>query len=224
MFPMNEQIANMFKGMFPMPMMPPMAAFAPNNPQNIFPVPPQIAGLIRANLDVQISVTTALTGTAVESLQRLIELNLNAARASLEDSTTVTRQLMAAKDPQEFMSVTVAQAQPTLAKALSYSRHVADIATAAQDSLSRATSEQINEANSRLHDIVDDAAKNAPAGSGNVIEIMKMAMNTASANYQRMNRTAQQAAEQAQANMNNAVSQFAQAAEATAGTNGRATK
>lgn len=218
MIPMNEQFTNMLKGMFP------MAGLAPNNVQNVFPVPEQIANLFRANLDVQISVATALTGTAVDSLQRLVELNLNAARASLEDSSAITKQLMAVKDPQEFMSVTVSQAQPTLAKALSYSRHLAEIATSAQDSLSRATAEQIAEANSRMHDIVDDAARNAPAGSGNVMEIMKMAMNTASANYQRMNRTAQQAAEQAQANMNSAVSQFAQAAEATATTGPRSGK
>ncbi|HEY0844011.1 MAG TPA: phasin family protein [Noviherbaspirillum sp.] len=221
MFPMNEQMMNMFKTMFPMNAIPPNLAFPPNLAPNAFPANEKMSSLIRANVDAQLSAATSLTGTAVESLQRLVELNLNAARASLEDSTTVTKQLMAAKDAQEFMSLTVAQAQPTLAKALSYSRHLADIATAAQDSLARATAEQIAETNNRLHDIVDDAAKSAPAGSNNVIEMMRMAMNTASANYQRMNRTAQQAAEQAQANMTNAVNQFASAAETATSGGGR---
>lgn len=224
MFPMNEQMMNMFKNMFPPNAFSAIPAFPATAVPNAFPANEKMNNLLRANIDAQISAATALTGTAVESLQRLMELNLNAARASLEDSSTVAKQLMQAKDPQEFMSVTVSQAQPTLAKALSYSRHLADIATAAQDSLARATAEQIAQTNNRLHEAVDDAARSAPAGSGNVIELMKMAMNTANANYQRMNRTAQQAAEQAQANMTSAVNQFTQAAETTAGTSTRAGK
>lgn len=226
MIPMNEQMMNMFKGMFPINAFPPNG-FPMNAAPNGFsglPANERMTSLLRANLDAQISVATTLTGTAVESLQRLVELNLNAARASLEDSTVVARQLMSAKDAQEFMTLSVAQAQPTMAKALSYSRHLADIATAAQDSLARATAEQIAEANSRLHEVVDDAARGAPAGSNNVIEMMKMAMNTASANYQRMNRTAQQAAEQAQANVASAVNQFTQAAEAATGSSTRSGK
>lgn len=215
---MNEQFANALKGMFP------MAALAPNQMPNMFPLNEQMTSLIKANIDAQISVATSMTTTAVDSLQKIVELNINAARASLEDSSAVTRQLMSARDPQEFVSLTVAQAQPTMAKALSYGRHLADIATTAQDTLARATAEQISDASNRMHELVDNAAKNAPAGSGNVVEMMKMAMNTASANYQRMNRTARQAAEQTQANMDAAINQFAHAADPSSGGTGRARK
>lgn len=222
MIPMNEQFVNMLKGMFPLT--PLVAHGGQFNPQNIFPANEQITNLFKANLEAQISAATSVTGTAVESLQKLVELNLNAARASLEDSTAITKQLMTAKDMQEFMSLSVSQAQPTLAKAMSYGRHLAEIATAAQDSLSRATTEQMAETKSRMHEIVDDAAKHTPTGSNNVMDMMQMAINTANANYQRLNRTAQQAAEQAQANMNTALNQFVQAASQTSGTASRAGK
>jgi len=224
MFTTNEQFMNMFKGMFPMA---PLAANdAKMSASNLFPVNEQLANLVRTNLEAQIAVATSLTGTAVESLQKLVELNLNAARATLEDSTTMTKQLLSAKDMQDFMSLSVSQAQPALVKAVSYGRHLAGIATAAQESLTRATQEQMAETNSRMTEVTGDASRSAPQMSGNMMEMMQMAFNTANANYQRLNRTAQQAAEAAQANLNSTLNQFTQAADRAAGatTSGRAGK
>jgi phasin family protein len=190
----------------------------------MFPMNEQFANAAKANLETQFSILTALTAKAFESMEKVVDLNLNAAKASLEDSTVAARQLLAAKDPQEFFSLTAAQAQPTAAKAIAYSRHLAGIASNAQAEFARAAEEQIAEAGRKVSALVDDVSKNAPAGSENVIAIMKSAIGNASAGYEQFTKTTKQAAEAMEANLNTAVSQFSQAAEQAAATASRARK
>lgn len=183
----------------------------------MFTTPDQFSNVAKANLEAQLSLLTSLTSKAFESVEKVVDLNLNVAKASLEDSSIAARQLLTAKDPQEFFSLTAAQAQPTAAKAIAYGRHLAGIATSAQAEFTRAAEEQIAETGRKMSALVDDVSKNAPAGSENVIAIVKSAIGNANAGYEQLSKTTKQAVEVMEANMNSAVSQFAQAAEKTAG-------
>jgi phasin family protein len=187
----------------------------------MFPMNEQITNATKANLEAQLSILTALTAKAFESVEKVVDLNLNAAKASLEDSAVAARQLLSAKDPQEFLSLTAAQAQPTAAKAIAYSRHLAGIASTAQAEFTRAAEEQIAETGRKVSALVDDVSRNAPAGSENVIAIMKSAIGNASAGYEQLTKTTKQAVEVMEANLNSAVNQFSQAAEQTATGTGR---
>lgn len=182
----------------------------------MFNIPEQFSSVAKANLEAQLSLITSLTTKAFESVEKVVDLNLNVAKASLEDSSIAAKQLLSAKDPQEFFSLTAAQAQPTAAKAIAYGRHLAGIATSAQAELTRATEEQIAEAGRKVSALVEDVSKNAPAGSENVIAIVKSAIGNANAGYEQFTRSTKQAVEVMEANMNSAVSQFTQAAEKTA--------
>jgi phasin family protein len=188
----------------------------------MFPMNEQLTNAAKTNLEAQLSILTALTTKAFESVEKVVDLNLNAAKASLEDSAVTARQLLAAKDPQEFLSLTAAQAQPTAAKAIAYSRHLAGIATAAQAELTRAAEEQIAETGRKVSALVDDVSKNAPAGSENVIAMMKSAIGNASAGYEQFSKTTKQAVEVVEANLTTAVNQFSNTAEKTANTTSRA--
>jgi phasin family protein len=190
----------------------------------MFPMNEQIATATKANLEAQLSILTALTAKAFESMEKVVDLNLNAAKASMEDSAVAAKQLLAAKDPQEFLSLTAAQAQPSAAKAIAYSRHLASIASTAQAEFTRAAEEQIAETGRKVSALVDDVSKNAPAGSENVIAIMKSAIGNASAGYEQLTKTTKQAVEVMEANLNTAVNQFSQAAEQTAANAGRTRK
>ncbi|HJV86626.1 MAG TPA: TIGR01841 family phasin [Noviherbaspirillum sp.] len=182
----------------------------------MFNIPEQFSSVAKANLEAQLSLITSLTTKAFESVEKVVDLNLNVAKASLEDSSIAAKQLLSAKDPQEFFSLTAAQAQPAAAKAIAYGRHLAGIATSAQAEFSRATEEQIAEAGRKVSALVEDVSKNAPAGSENVIAIVKSALGNANAGYEQFTRSTKQAAEVMEANMNAAVNQFTQAAEKTA--------
>ena len=181
----------------------------------MFPIPEQFSNVAKTNLETQLSLFTNLTSKAFESVEKVVDLNMSVARTSLEDTSVAAKQLLAAKDPQEFFSLTAAQAQPTAAKAIAYGRHLAGIATSAQAEFTRAAEEQIAEAGRKVTELVEDVSKNAPAGTENVVAIVKSAIGNANAGYEQFSKTTKQAVEVLEANMNSAVNQFSQAAEKT---------
>jgi phasin family protein len=89
----------------------------------MFPINEQLSNVAKTNVQAQLSILTTFTAKTFESFEKMVDLNLNVAKASLEDSAATARQLLAAKDPQEFLSMTAAQAQPTAAKAPSPGKH-----------------------------------------------------------------------------------------------------
>ncbi len=176
----------------------------------------QFAAATKANFEAQIALITSLTNKAFESVEKLVDLNLNAVKSSLEDSNSAAKQLLAAKDPQELSSLLAAQAQPNAEKALAYGRHVASIASSAQAEFTKAAEEQVAEANRKVLALIEEASKNAPAGSENVVALVKSAFGTANASYEQLANSTKQAVEALEANLNTAVSQMSQAATKTA--------
>ena len=88
-----------------------------------------------------------------------------------------------------------------LDKAVAYARSVQEIATEGQQEVSNLFEKQIADLNKRFHDMLEQAAKQAPAGSEGVFEAVRSAMNTANSLYDNASKAARQAAEVAEANM-----------------------
>jgi phasin family protein len=174
----------------------------------MFAIPEQFSNATKSTLESQFALLSSLTSKTFEGVEKLVDLNINAARATLEESSAVARQLLSAKDPQEFFSVTAAQAQPTAEKALSYSRQLASIATGTGAEFSKAAESQIVEANRKVISLVDEVSKNAPAGSESFVAAVKTAISNANAGYEQFSKTTKQAVEAMETNLNAAVSQF----------------
>ena len=173
----------------------------------------QFSTATKANFEAQLALIASLTGKAFESVEKLVELNLTAAKSSLEESAINARQLLSAKDPQEFIALSASQAKPNAEKALAYGRHVAGIASSAQAEFTRAAEAQISETGRKVTALVDDVSKNAPAGSENVISALKSAISNANAGYEQFSKNAKQVAQTVEANVTSATAQFSQAAE-----------
>ncbi|MFC0253235.1 TIGR01841 family phasin [Massilia consociata] len=183
----------------------------------MFAIPEQFSNATKASLESQFALMSSLTAKTFEGMEKLVDLNISTARSTLQDSSNVARQLLGAKDPQEFFSVTASQAQPTAEKALSYSRQLASIATGTGAEFSKAAEGQIVEANRKVISLVDEVSKNAPAGSESFVAAVKTAISNANAGYEQFSKTTKQAVEAMETNMNAAVSQFsATANKATA--------
>ena len=95
----------------------------------MYTTPEQFSAAAKTNFEAQIAALSALTTRAFDSVTKIVDLNLNTAKASFEETSAATKQLLAAKDPQEFFSLTSAQTQPAAEKALAYSRTLAGIAS-----------------------------------------------------------------------------------------------
>ena len=115
----------------------------------MFAFPEQFSNATKVNLESQFSLFSALASKTFEGMEKLVELNISTAKATLENSSAAARQLLAVKDPQEFFAVTTSQAQPNAEKALAYSRQVASIAADTGAEFSRAAETQFAESDHR---------------------------------------------------------------------------
>ncbi|MGC4244477.1 MAG: phasin family protein, partial [Herbaspirillum sp.] len=85
------------------------------------------------------------------------------------------------------------------------------IFSSTQAELTKAAEAQIAEVNRKVVALIDEAAKNAPAGSEQAISILKSTIGNLSAGYEQFTKNAKQAAEVLEANVTNAVDQISQA-------------
>jgi phasin family protein len=143
-----------------------------------------------------------LTGKAFEGVEKLVELNLQVARAALTEVQDNTRAALSVKDVQELMALQASLLQPSAEKAVAYSRHVYDIAAATNAEVVRAAETQLGEAQKSFNNLVETASKNAPAGSENVLALYKSAMSAANNALESVQKAAKQASDVAEANMN----------------------
>lgn len=176
----------------------------------MFATPAQFAELQKGQMDAAV----ALSQTFFDTAERLVELNLAAAKATLEESVEKTQALLSAKDVQEFVALSSGSAQPTLEKAVSYSRTVYGIANGANAEVSRIIEAQIAESNKKVAQLIDFAAKNAPAGSESAVGIFKNAVAAANTAYDTFAKAAKQAVEMAETNVAAATSATMKAASA----------
>ncbi|MYM30515.1 phasin family protein [Duganella sacchari] len=178
----------------------------------MFSIPEQFSNATKANFEAQFAIFSTLTNKAFEGVEKFVDLNLTAAKASLEESSATTKQLLSAKDPQEFFSLAAAQAQPSAEKTIAYGRHLATIATSTGAEFSKAAETQIAETNRKVISLVEEVSKNAPAGSENAVALFKSAIGNANAGYEQFTKTAKQAVESLENNLSAAVNQFSAAA------------
>ena len=174
--------------------------------------PEQFAAANKANLETLFG----LTNKAFEGVEKLVELNLQVAKAALGEAADNAKAIMAVKDAQELMALQAALLQPSAEKAAAYSRHVYDIATATGAEVTKAAEAQLADAQKKFMGAVDTAVKNAPAGTENAVALVKSAVAAANNAYESVHKAAKQAAEVAEANFQAVTTTAVKATQATA--------
>lgn len=156
----------------------------------------QLANNSKANVEVALKAINASFG----NLERLTALNINTARALLDDNLNNTRAFMAAKDVRELVGLQAAMAQPLVEKLAAYNRSVYEIASQNQAELARLVEGQVADLNKQFTTALDSAAKSAPA-SDVAVAAVKSALAAANSAYDNANKVVKQVAEIAEANM-----------------------
>ena len=154
-----------------------------------------------------------LTNKAFEGIEKLVELNLQMAKAALGEAGDNARAAMSVKDAQELVSLQASLLQPTAEKAAAYSRHVYDITAATNADFTKAVEAQIGDAQKSFMGLVDSAAKNAPAGSESAVSMMRSAVAAANNAIESVQKAAQQATDVAQANLQSMTASATKAAQ-----------
>ncbi|RQP25765.1 phasin family protein [Piscinibacter terrae] len=156
----------------------------------------QFAAAQKANVETLFG----LTNKAFEGVEKLVELNLQVAKAALGEAAETTRAILSVKDAQELLSLQAGLLQPTAEKAAAYSRHLYDIAAATNAEVSKVAEQTAAEAQAKFMNVVDTAVKNAPAGTENAVALVKSAVAAANNAYETVHKAAKQAADVAEAN------------------------
>jgi len=141
-----------------------------------------------------------LTNKAFEGVEKLVELNLQVARAAIGEAAENTKAALSAKDAQEFMALQASLLQPAAEKAAAYSRHLYDIAASTGAEVGKVAEATAADAQSKFLSVVDSAVKNAPAGSENAVALVKSAVAAANNAFEGVQKAVKQASEAAEAN------------------------
>lgn len=147
-----------------------------------------------------VEVLFGLTNKAFEGVEKLVELNLQVARAAIGEAAENTKAALSAKDAQEFMALQASLLQPAAEKAAAYSRHLYDIAAATTAEVNKVAEATATETQSKFLSVVDSAVKNAPAGSENAVALVKSAVAAANNAFEGVQKAVKQATDVAEAN------------------------
>ncbi|CAN5506429.1 phasin family protein [soil metagenome] len=156
----------------------------------------QIMAANKANIETLLG----LGAKAFEGVEKLVELNLQVAKASMTEFGETAKAAMSVKDAQEFMALQTSIMQPAAEKVAAYSRHVYDITTGTSSEVGKIAEAQMAGAQQKLMSMIDGAVQNAPAGTENAVALVKSAVAAANNAYESVSKAAKQATDVAEAN------------------------
>lgn len=160
----------------------------------------------------------SLANTALASAERVAALNLNTARSVLEDSVANTKAILGTKDVQEAISVQASLAQPSVEKAVAYTRSVYEIGAQTKDDLVKLVEAQYADFQKHVAALLDQSSKTLPIGSDVAVAAVKSAINATNSAFDSLNKAAKQVSEIAEANVAAATNATVKAVSATTGT------
>ena len=158
----------------------------------------QVIAAQKANIET----IFGLTQKAFEGVEKLVDLNVQATKAALSESANSTQALLSVKDAQELLALPANLFQPLAEKTVAYSRPLYDIAAGTGAEFSKAAEAQASDSQKKFLAVVDNAAKNAPAGSETAVAVMKSAVSAANNAIESVQKAVKQATEMAESNFN----------------------
>ena len=156
----------------------------------------QLVAAQKANVETLFDLTTK----TFEGVEKLVALNLQVAKTSLAEAAETAQAALTVKDAQEFFALQASLLQPSAEKAAAYSRHLYEIIAGTNAEVSRVAESTIADGQKKVLSLVDNAVKNAPAGTENAVALVKSAVAAANNAYESVTKAAKQAGEVAEAN------------------------
>jgi len=162
--------------------------------------PEQMAAAQKANLET----LSGLTNQALQSMEKLVELNMHIAKQSLSESMSSAKKALEVKDIQQLLIHQAETIQPMAEKMMAYSRHLYELAHETQASFTESAEKEFQEGQKKMNALVEDWTKNAPAGSDAAVHAMKQAIASATNVFETSQKAIKHAVQVAQGNLNNA--------------------
>jgi len=163
----------------------------------MYQTPEQLVAINKANLEVAMK----FAGVALQGAERILDLQLKAAKTVFADSVENAKTIAAVTDIKELAALKDSLAQPSIEKATAYAKNVYDVATATQAQFGALVEEQVSEFNKQVVTALDKMVKTAPAGSEVGIAAFKSAIAAVNSGYENITKVAKQFADVTQSNI-----------------------
>jgi phasin family protein len=167
--------------------------------------------LVIANQKANAQALFDLSEKVFAGVEKLVELNLQAAKASLQENQHHVEALLAVKDAQGLVALQASFTQPLADKAASYSRHVYDIAKETGEAIKAAADAQGSEAQKQFSTVLNSSFKNAPAGTEQATEFIKSTISSMNAAFETVQKSLKQVHDLTEANVSAVTKQATEA-------------
>jgi phasin family protein len=174
----------------------------------------QFAELNKAN----VTQATKLAAIAIENAEKLLNLNLSAAKQALAQGVEGAQAAVAVKDVQELLALRSKYAEASVQSALGYSRNLYEVAAEAQSQFSALAEEAWAGYTKGVAAWVDKASQAAPAGSDVAVNAFKSTVAATTAAFDQFQKATKQVVNLADASVR------AAAANATKGVSAKPKK
>jgi phasin family protein len=132
---------------------------------------------------------------ALDGFQKLAELNMQTARAALEQSTEQIEALLSARDAKTLTELVTSMAKLSPEQFSAYAKAVYAISSETGTDLAALVQQQVGDGNAKLAAAVEALAKAGPGAPPNANEFITQSLNAAKSAYEQMQAAAQQFAQ-----------------------------
>lgn len=160
-------------------------------------LPDPLAGLNQRSVEAALGFAQV----SMASAERMMRLQLEAAKAFVAEQGETAKVLAEAKDPEAMMALRVRLAEKAADRALGYARHVYEAAAQTQHELTKLVEQRFAAYQQEMSAAMEQMIKTAPGGSGVAVEAVKSTMAATQAAMDSMTKAAKQVAELADANV-----------------------
>jgi phasin family protein len=159
-------------------------------------VPEQVAAVTKA----QVEGATRLATFGLETTEKFVAFQLGHAKSAFGDALSSAKALADVKDPAALPDIK-ASVEPTIEKMTAYAKGLYELSASTQVQFSKLVEEQMTALNSQMLSMLDNAAKNGPAGTELAVSAIKSALAAANSAYDNISKATRQATEIAEANL-----------------------
>jgi len=142
----------------------------------------QFSELHRKNMEAAMK----LAQMSMENSQRIISLQVDAAKKMFKESAESVQALSAAKDPQEAVALRTQYTKDTAQMMMETARQIAEIGNASRTEFSHLMTEQLASGSKDMMETFQAFFSSLPGQNNNVMETMQKAMATANSAFEQI--------------------------------------
>jgi phasin family protein len=142
----------------------------------------------------------ALANPTIQGFQAVVELNVQAVKATISEGKDNLNHTVSGKSPAEFLARQSYVTQQIAEKVAMYGRQLCEIASSTQAEFAKVAHAQYEQHSDHVQTLAENFMKSAPIGSGAAIIALKTAFSTANTTTDAVREAAKQAIETARRN------------------------